>query len=178
MIKTDYYVLYENCRDYHDAIDRAYALVRDNYEIIEDWFEAQGRKGKKFAKHFDGRTKTRIKCKDMGVDARGVPTGMELDTTRLNRQGSLDAATTVANQSVCLDIDLAAVILHETHHLGWRGGERTAWSLEAWWRAKITAKLGLAGTTYCNHPVTDFPPDGKYKGMRLKAIKLLVREAF
>ncbi|MEX2401198.1 MAG: hypothetical protein WD423_10530 [Rhodothermales bacterium] len=84
MIRTDFYVLFDNCSDYHDAIDKAYVLIRKNYDIVQEWFDVQGRKGKAFARHFNGRTKTRIKCKDFKHDGRGVPLGMELDTDLLD----------------------------------------------------------------------------------------------
>ncbi len=64
MIRTDYCVLFNSCADFEDAIDSAYELIREHYDIVQDWFAARGRKGRKFARHFDGRTKTRIKCKD------------------------------------------------------------------------------------------------------------------
>ena len=156
------------------AIDSAFELIRDNYDIVQDWFDVQGRKGKKFAKHFDGRTKPRIKCKDIKVDARGVPTGMEL-ATRLLDGHATRRGISAGDAHTCLDIDLAAVLLHEVHHLCWRGGERTAWSLEAWWRAKVTDRLGLGGATYCNHPVGEFPPNGKYR-LPLRDIKVLVKD--
>ena len=76
----------------------------------------------------------------------------------------------------CLDIDLSAVIVHEVLHLCGHSGERTAWSLEAWWRAKITRRLGLAGTAYCIQGVTTYPRDGKWN-VSLKEIKRRVRSA-
>ena len=174
MIKTDYYVLFENCAPHQDAIERAYQLIRDNYDILEDWFETTGKSGKSFAKHFDGRTRTRFKCKkNLKMYARGVPTGMELGGKYLENLANA-RATASDDECRCLDIDLAAVIMHETCHLCWRSGERTAWSLEAWWRVKITNRLGLAGTRYCW--VTEFPADGKWN-IKLKDIKPKVRAA-
>ena len=173
MIKTDYYVLFEKCAAHQDAIERAYQLIRDNYDILEDWFETTGKSGKKFAKHFDGRTKTRFKCKKFKLFGRAMPTGMELGRKYLENLESARAGAS-EDECGCLDIDLSAVILHETYHLCWKSGERTAWSLEAWWRVKITDRLGLAGTTYCN--VTQFPADGKWN-IKLKEITPKVRAA-
>lgn len=173
MIKTDYYVLFENCASHQDAIERAHQLIRDNYDILEDWFETTGKSGKKFAKHFDGRTRIRFKSKKFKMWARGVPTGMELGRKYLE---NLETAREIAsdNECRCLDIDLSAVIVHETYHLCWKSGERTAWSLEAWWRVKITNRLGLAGTDYCW--VTEFPADGKWN-IKLEQIRPKVRAA-
>ena len=167
LIKTDYYILYNSIQDHHEAIERAYQLIRDNYDIVEDWFSTVGRPGNKFAKHFDCRTRTRFKGKKFKMWGRGVPTGMELGLKYLENLENA-RGTASPDECVCLDIDLAAVILHETLHLCWRGGERTAWSMDAWWRVKITNQLALTGVTYCF--VTQFPADGKWND-RLKDIR-------
>ena len=174
MIKTDDYILFNNCEAHVNAIERAYQLIKNNYDILESWFEETGRSGKVFAKHFDGRTRTRFKCKNFkNLYGRGLPTGMELGEKYLNNLASAGSSAT-ANQNTCLDIDLAAVIIHETYHLCWKSGEKKAWSMEAWWRVKVTERLGLEGTLYCN--VSEFPADGIWN-IKLSDIKAKVRAA-
>ena len=48
MIKTDRYVLFENCSRYQEQIELAYDMIVDNYDIVESWFSVRGRKGKAF----------------------------------------------------------------------------------------------------------------------------------
>ena len=109
LIKTDYYILYNSIQDHHEAIERAYQLIRDNYDIVEDWFSTVGRPGNKFAKHFDCRTRTRFKSKKFKMWGRGVPTGMELGLKYLENLENA-RGTASPDECVCLDIDLAAVI--------------------------------------------------------------------
>ncbi len=175
-IKTELFVLKENCKDHQDAIERAYKLIGDNFDILESWFDTAGKSGKSFARHFDGHTRIRYNCSELGMYARGVPPGMELGKKYLeNLHDAREGAS--PDEGTCLDIDLAAVIIHEALHLCGHSGERTAWSLEAWWRSKITDRLGLSGTGYCKHDPVNFPSDGKWDELKLSDVKDLVGSA-
>lgn len=174
--KTELFVLNKNCNDHCDAIERAYKLIGDNFDIFESWFDTMGKPGKSFTRHFNGGTRIRYNCSKLNMWARAIPPGMELAKKYLeNLRDAREGATT--DECVCLDIDLSAVMIHEAIHLCGHFGEHTAWSFEAWWRSKITERLGLSGTRYCTHKVENFPADGKWDELKLADVKALVGSA-
>lgn len=156
-----------------DFIDEAFFQLNFWRPVIESFFSGRRDSGDNLFRHFDGRSKTKVKTKEhlrgIGTAALGrlamldaVGTGrllLDQDLVRCCRrihsgevatfeQGGAQVPFTLGDRYWAL-LEVAAIILHELNHVVWRLGEERATCMEGFFRFHVQDQLGIQDFVLC-----------------------------
>lgn len=157
-----------------DFIDEAFFQLNVWRPVVEMWFAARNDNGNSLIRHFDGRSKTRVRIeRDLrGWDGEPClgrlamldfvgPGRILLDRAfvELCRDIHSGAVTSYLQSKAFRRFGMAdrywalletsAIILHELNHVVWRTGEVHATCMEGFFRFNVQSQLGINTFSLC-----------------------------
>lgn len=152
---------FDGHEDVKDILNRGYLAANALKFIIEEYFDAVGQSARGTLNHIDGTIRPKVRLADLNPNPVCAVTcpdviGRGLITWHRDAAGGgfiQDAAdafngTTDLWDRLCIVLDVAAIIIHESSHLP-LGSELRAMSLEGYFRFEAQNRLRIAEGDFC-----------------------------